>query len=70
MADIKSIADELATLTPREINNLASVTNVEYVMESERCISDPSRIELKNVWKESSPKKYGMSLLDRRKKRR
>ena len=70
MADIKSIADKLATLTPREINNLASVTNVEYVMESERCISDHSRIELKNVWKESSPKKYGMSLLDRKKKRR
>lgn len=70
MADIKSIADELATLTPVEIENLRRVTGVEYVIESERCISDHSRIELKNVWKESTPKQYGMSLLDRRKKRR
>ena len=70
MADIKSIADELATLTPREIDNLRRVTNVEYIIESEHCISDPSRTELKNVWKESSPKQYGMSLLDRRKKRK
>lgn len=70
MADIKSIADELAMLTSKEYETLRRMTDTDYVMESERCISDPSRIELKNVWKESSPKQYGMSLLDRRKKRR
>ena len=70
MADIKSIADELAMLTSKEYEILRRLTNTEYVIESERCISNPSRIELKNVWKESSPKKYGMSLLDRKKKRR
>lgn len=74
MADIKSIAEALVRLSTKEVNELAMVTKDEYDIEPASQIyhlKEQARIaEDAKLFRETSPKKYGISLLNRKRKKR
>ena len=73
MADIKSIAEALVRLSTKEVNELAMVTKDEYDIEPTSQIyhlKEQARIaEDAKLFRETSPKKYGISLLNRKRKK-
>lgn len=73
MADIKSIAEELAKMNVREVQEIASVLKDEYDIEPASVISrveEAQRAEDARLFRDTSPKQYGISLLNRKRKRR
>ncbi len=74
MADIKSIAEALVRLSTKEVNELAMVMKDEYDIEPDSQIyhwKEQARIaEDTKLFRETSPKKYGISLLNRKRKKR
>ncbi len=68
MANIQEIAEELCRLTTTEVNELSQVMKSEYGIEPAACID--REIERRRI-KEytSSPKEYGIALMQRRRKR-
>lgn len=74
MADIKSIAEELAKMNVREVQEIASVLKDEYGIEPASVISrakeEAQRAEDARLFRDTSPKQYGISLLNRKRKRR
>lgn len=73
MADIKSIAEELAKMNVREVQEIASVLKDEYDIEPASQISrvkeEAQRAEDARL-RDTSPKQYGISLLNRKRKRK
>ena len=73
MADIKSIAEALVRLSTKEVNELAMVMKDEYDIEPTSQIyhlKEQARIaEDAKLFRETSPKKYGISLLNRKRKK-
>ena len=73
MADIKSVAEALVRLSTKEVNELAMVMKDEYDIEPASQIYhlNEARIaEDAKLFRETSPKKYGISLLNRKRKKR
>lgn len=74
MADIKSIAEELAKMNVREVQEIASVLKDEYGIEPASVIfrveEEAQRAEDARLFRDTSPKQYGISLLNRKRKRR
>ena len=73
MADIKSIAEALVRLSTKEVNELSMVMKEEYDIEPASQIyhlQEQARIsEDAKLFHESSPKQYGISLLNRKRKK-
>lgn len=72
MADIKSIAEELAKLNTKEVNELAIVMKSEYGMEPASQINSIKEQDYKArdaKFSELSPKQYGIHLLKRKRKK-
>lgn len=74
MADIKSVAEALVRLSTKEVNELAMVMKDEYDIEPASQIyhlNEQARIaEDAKMFRDSSPKQYGISLLNRKHKKR
>ncbi len=71
MADIKAILEDLAVLPPRDIQEIAMILKDEYGNEaSERYNHQESAVtaELKELCP-TSPKQYGISLLNKKHKK-
>lgn len=64
MAGIKDIAEELAKMHPWEIQEMASMEMIEEVQEQAKMA------ECAKMFRDSSPKQYGISLLNRKHKKR
>jgi hypothetical protein len=64
MADIKAIAEELAKMYPCDIQEMASMEMIEKVQEQAKMA------ECAKMFRDSSPKQYGISLLNRKHKKR
>ena len=65
MANIQEVAEELCRLTTKEVNELSQVMKSEYGIEPAACID--KEIEKRRRIKEcTSPKEYGMALMQRR----
>ena len=73
MADIKSIAEALVRLSTKEVNELAMVMKDEYDMEpAAHPYSMRPNVDVRvdsEIYRESSPKQYGISLLNRKRKK-
>ena len=67
MANIQEVAEELCGLTAKEVNELATVMKSEYGIEPAACIDQ--EIERRRIEEYTSPKQYGMALMQRRRKR-
>ncbi len=68
MANIQEVAEELCRLTAKEVNELSQVMKSEYGIEPAACID--REIEKQRRIKEyTSPKEYGIALMQRRRKR-
>lgn len=74
MADIKSITEALVRLSTKEVNEQAMVMKDEYDIEPSSQIyhlEEQARIaEDAKLFRETSPKQYGISLLNRKYKKR
>ena len=71
MADIKSIAEALVRLSTKEVNELAMVMNDIEPASQIYHLKEQARIaEDAKLFSETSPKKYGISLLNRKRKKR
>ena len=73
MADIKSIAEELVKMNLREVQEIAMVMKDDYGIEPAAQIyhlKGQARIaEDAKLFHETPPKKYGISLLNRKRKK-
>ena len=68
MANIQEVSEELCRLTAKEVNELSQVMKSEYGIEPAACID--REIEKRRRIKEyTSPKEYGIALMQRRRKR-
>ena len=74
MENIKPIAEALVRLSTKEANELVMVMKDEYYIETDAQIfelKEQVRIaEDTKLFRETSPKKYGISLLNRKRKKR
>lgn len=73
MADIKAIAEELVRMTEKEVRELAMVMNSECDEPSSQIyrMNEQARmVEDAKIFRDSSPKQYGISLLNRKRKKR
>lgn len=74
MADIKSIVEELAKMNVREVQEIASVMkdDTESNMQSQiyRIKEQARMAEDAKLFRDTSPKQYGISLLNRKRKKR
>ena len=68
MANIQEIAEELCRLTTKEVNELSQVMKSEYGIEPAACID--REIERRSIKECTSPKEYGMALMQRRHRKR
>lgn len=68
MANIKEIAEELCRLTAKEVNELSQVMKSEYGIEPAACI-DLEIEERRRIKEYTSPKEYGMALMQRHRHR-
>lgn len=73
MADIKSIAEALVRLSVKEVQELAMVTKEEYGIEpAAHTYSMRPEVDVSvdpEIYRESSPKQYGTSLLNRKRRK-
>lgn len=73
MADIKAIAEELVRMSEKEVQELAMVMNNEYNNEPSSQmyrIKEQARMaEDAKLFRDSSPKQYGISLLNKKHKK-
>lgn len=69
MANIQQIAEELCRLTAKEVNELSQVMKSEYGIEPAACI-DREIEERRRIKEYTSPKEYGMALMQRRRRKR
>lgn len=74
MADIKSIAEALVRLSTKEANELARIMKDEYDIEpATHTYSMRPKVDVcvdSEIYRELSPKQYGISLLNRKRKKR
>jgi ribosomal protein L7/L12 len=74
MADIRSIAEELVKMNVREVQEIASVMKDEYGIEPAaqvyRMKEQTRMAEDAKLFRDTSPKQYGISLLYRKRKKR
>lgn len=74
MADIKSIAETLVRLSAKEVQELAMVTKEEYGIEpASQSYSMKPKVDVSvdtEIYRESSPKQYGISLLNRKRRKK
>lgn len=73
MADIKAIAEELVKMSEKEVQELAMVMNSECDNPSSqiyRMKEQARMVEDAKLFRDSSPKQYGISLLNRKRKKR
>lgn len=68
MANIQQIAEELCRLTTKEVNELSQVMKSEYGIEPAACID--REIERQRIKECTSPKEYGMALMQRHRRKR
>lgn len=68
MANIKEVAEALCRLTTKEVNELSQVMKSEYGIEPAACID--REIERRRIKEYTSPKEYGMALMQRRRRKR
>jgi len=68
MVNIQEVAEELCRLTTKEVNELSQVMKSEYDIESAACID--REIERRRIKEYTSPKEYGMALMQRRRRKR
>ena len=68
MANIQEVAEELCRLTAKEVNELSQVMKSEYGIEPAACID--REIERRHIKEYTSPKEYGMALMQRRRRKR
>ena len=68
MANIQEVAEELCRLTAKEVNELSQVMKSEYGIEPTACID--REIERRRIKECSSPKEYGMALMQRHRRKR
>ena len=68
MANIQEVAEELCRLTAKEVNELSQVMKSEYGIEPAACID--REIERRRIKECTSPKEYGMALMQRRHRKR
>ena len=64
MAGIKEIAEELAKMYPWKIQEMASMEMIEKVQEQAKMA------ECAKMFRDSSPKQYGISLLNRKRRKK
>lgn len=69
MANIQEVAEELCRLTAKEVNELSQVMKSEYGIEPAACI-DREIEERRRIKEYTSPKEYGMALMQRRRRNR
>lgn len=72
MADIKSILEDLAVLPPGDIQEIAMILKDEYGIEASERHNHQEGAVTVEVKKNcpTSPKQYGISLLNRKRKKR
>ena len=74
MADIKSIAEALVRLSVKEVQELAMVTKEEYGIEpAARPYSMKPKVDVRvdsEIYRKSSPKQYGTSLLNHKRRKK
>ena len=74
MADIKAIAEELVKMSAKDVQELAAVMNKEYDIEPAAQVYQMKEqvrmLEDAEWFRDTSPKQYGISLLNRKRKRR
>ena len=74
MADIKSIAEELVRMNPKEVQEIAMVMKDDYGIEpAARPYSMKPKVDVRvdsEIYRESSPKQYGTSLLNRKRRKK
>ena len=68
MANIHEVAEELCRLTTKEVNESAMMMKSEYGIEPAACID--REIERRRIKECTSPKEYGMALMQRRRRKR
>jgi len=69
MANIQEIAEELCNLTAKEVNELAMVMKGEYGIEPSACAAE-IRERQERACRTLSPREYGMSLMNKRHRRK
>ena len=69
MANIQEIAEELCRLTAKEVNELSQVMKSEYGIEPAACI-DREIEERRRIKEYTSPKEYGIALMQRHRRKR
>ena len=69
MANIQKIAEALCRLTTKEVNELSLVMKSEYDIEPTACI-DREIEERRRIKEYTSPKEYGIALMQRHRRKR
>ena len=68
MVNIQKIAEELCGLTTKEVNELSQVMKSEYGIEPAAYID--REIERRRIKEYTSPKQYGMALMQHHRRKR